>query len=166
MAWVLGDVRAKNATHIVTELSQAGAIFAQNHYNTEWGERTAFFNAVTAHLELNARTVTADRTEFFGRNGSHRQPAALKRKCLSGRVGAGLDPCGAIQLIFNLAEGQSSREIIFMLGAGQNKQEADALVQQYCDSAAAQACFSRCARQHWQQTLSVMQVSTFLLILQ
>ncbi len=49
---------------------------------------------------------------------------------MSGRVGAGLDPCGAIQLVFDLAEGQT-REIVFTLGAGKDRQEADTLVQRY-----------------------------------
>ena len=48
VAWVLGDLRTKNAMHVVTELSQNGAILAQNHYNTEFGDRTAFFDAATS----------------------------------------------------------------------------------------------------------------------
>ncbi len=59
-----------------------------------------------------------------------RKPAALIRKRLSGRVGAGLDPCGAILLAFDLAKGKSC-DIVFTLGAGLNKQEADALAERY-----------------------------------
>jgi cyclic beta-1,2-glucan synthetase len=158
VAWVLGDLRAKNAMHVVTEISQSGVLIAQNHYNTEFGERTAFFDAATSHLGLIARTVTGDRTEFLGRNGSYNQPAVLRRKQLSGRVGAGLDPCGAIQVTFALQEGQS-RDIIFTLGAGQNRQDADALAQRYHGAAAAQAALAS-IRQHWQRTLNVVQVAT------
>ena len=158
VAWVLGDLRSKNAMHVVTELSQSGALIAQNHYNTEFGERTAFFDAATSHLGLIARTVTGDRAEFLGRNGSYNQPTALRRKRLSGRVGAGLDPCGALQLTFDLSEGQS-RDIIFTLGAGQNRQDADALVERYHGAAAAQAALAT-IRQHWRQTLNAVQVAT------
>jgi cyclic beta-1,2-glucan synthetase len=158
VAWVLGDLRAKNAMHVVTELSSTGALLAQNHYNTEFGERTAFFNATTSHLELTARTVTGDRSEFLGRNGSARQPAALKRKRLSGRVGAGLDPCGAIQLTFELAAGQT-REIVFTLGAGQNKQEVEALIQRYQGKMAAQTALAA-VRQYWQHTLGMIRIVT------
>jgi cyclic beta-1,2-glucan synthetase len=158
VAWVLGDLRVKNAMHIVTELSQNGTLFAQNHYNTEFGGRTAFFDAATNHLGLNTRTVTGDRAEFLGRNRTLHQPAALKRKCLSGRVGAGLDPCGAIQLAFDLAEGQS-RDIIFILGAGRDRQDAEVLVQRYCGIAAAQIALAS-IRQYWQKTLNVVRVMT------
>jgi cyclic beta-1,2-glucan synthetase len=156
--WVLGDLRAKNAMYVVTELSQNGALLAQNHYNTEFGERTAFFDAATSHRDLNLRTSTCDRIEFLGRNGSLNQPACLKRKRLSGRVGAGLDPCGAIQLTFDLAEGET-REIIFTLGAGQNKQDADTLAQRYHDKGSAQEALTSIC-QHWQKTLGTIQVST------
>jgi cellobiose phosphorylase len=42
-----------------------------------------------------ARTVSADRTEFLGRNSTLRSPAAMTRSWLSGKVGAALDPCAA-----------------------------------------------------------------------
>src|SRR5438067_13892807 len=80
VSWVLGNLRDKNAMHVVTELTQTGAIIAQNHYNTEFGERTPFFDAVTSHLNLITRTVTGDRAEFLGRNGTLSDPNALKRK--------------------------------------------------------------------------------------
>ncbi|MDR3491405.1 MAG: glucoamylase family protein [Gammaproteobacteria bacterium] len=158
VAWVLGDLRVKNAMHIVTEHSESGALLAQNHYNTEFDERTAFFDAATTHLQLTARTVTGDRAEFIGRNKTLSLPAALARKCLSGRVGAGFDPCGAIQLAFNLAEGQS-REIVFTLGAGRNREEADTLIQRYCGVTAAKEALAS-VRQYWQRTVSVTRVET------
>ena len=71
VAWVLGDLRAKNAMHVVTELSQNGALLAQNHYNTEFGERTAFFDAATTSSRIELSVLSqADRAEFLGRNGT------------------------------------------------------------------------------------------------
>lgn len=48
----------------------------------------------------------------------------MTRTRLSGKVGAALDPCGAIQVNFDLAAGQE-REIIFKLGVGQNLEDAE-----------------------------------------
>ncbi len=158
VAWVLGDLRTKNAMHVITELSSSGALLAQNHYNTEFGERTAFFDAGTPVTGLNLRTFTGDRMEFIGRNCSQSQPAALERKRLSGRVGAGLDPCAAIQLTFDLAEGQT-REVIFTLGAGRNRQDAESLAQRYHGPIAAEAALST-VRNYWQRTLGTIHVTT------
>ncbi len=59
-AWVLGDLPSKNAMHVVTELSQSGALFAQNHYNTEFGERTAFFDASTSQFRINLHVLSPE----------------------------------------------------------------------------------------------------------
>ena len=97
--WVLGDLRPKSAMHVITETDpNSGALFARNPYNTEFRGRVAFFD-----VDEPTRTVTGSRTEFLGRNGMLRSPAAMLRTRLSGKVGAGLDPCAAIQVIFNLA---------------------------------------------------------------
>lgn len=158
VTWVLGDLRHKNAIHVITELSKNGALLAQNHYNTEFSGRTAFFDAATNSLDLNARTFTGDRAEFIGRNRTERQPMALEHKHLSGRVGAGLDPCAAIQLAFNLASGQS-RNIVFTLGLGQDKEEAIALAERYHNTVAFEAVLAS-VREYWQKTCNAMRVET------
>ena len=71
--WVLGDLRPKSAMHVITEIDpNSGALFARNPYNTEFADRTAFFDVDDA-----TRTVSGDRTEFLGRNGTLRSPAAM-----------------------------------------------------------------------------------------
>ena len=112
--WVLGDLRPKSAMHVITEIDPAsGALFARNAYNTEFADRIAFFDVDDA-----TRTVSGDRTEFLGRNGTLRNPAAMTRSQLSGKVGAALDPCAAIQVAFELADGEE-REIVFRLGVAE-----------------------------------------------
>ena len=113
--WVLGDLRHKTLLNVQTEVDlKTGALLARNSYNTEFADRIVF-------LDVNepTRTLTGDRKEFLGRNGTLAQPAALKRARLSGKAGAGLDPCGAMQVAFDLADGQE-REISFRLGAGRS----------------------------------------------
>jgi cyclic beta-1,2-glucan synthetase len=124
--WVLGELRDKSLMHVVTELDSAtGALFARNAYNTEFAGRVAFIDCSET-----ARTVTADRTEFLGRNGSAASPAALRRVRLSGRLGAGLDPCAAIQVPIALADGQT-KEVSFILGVGADEEQARQLVNRF-----------------------------------
>ncbi len=152
--WVLGDLRAKTAMHVVTEVDPAsGALLARNPYNTEFPDRTAFFNA-----DGETRTLTGDRTEFLGRNGTLESPAALSRTRLSGRVGAALDPCAAIQVSFDLADGQE-REIVFTLGVGQNAAAARQLANSFRGSAAARGALEA-VWQYWKHTLGAVQVET------
>ena len=77
--WVLGDLPAKSAMHVTTEISpQSGALYARNPYNPEFAEPVAFFD-----VDDPMRRVSGDRTEFLGRNGSLRDPAALRRGWMS-----------------------------------------------------------------------------------
>ncbi|MBA4416804.1 MAG: cyclic beta 1-2 glucan synthetase [Syntrophus sp. (in: bacteria)] len=152
--WVLGDLRSKSVMHVITEINpQSGALFARNPYNTEFGNRTAFFN-----VDDVTRTMTGDRTEFIGRNGTLAQPAAMARPRLSGRTGAALDPCGAIQAVFDLGDGEE-REIVFTLGAGQDADDAGNLALRFRGSAAAREALEA-VWQYWNHTLGAVQVET------
>jgi len=152
--WVLGDLRPKSSMHVITEIDpNSGALFARNPYNTEFRNRTAFFDVDDA-----TRTVTGSRTEFLGRNGSLRRPAAMMRTRLSGKVGAALDPCAAIQVSFDLAAGQE-REIVFRLGAGQDPDDAAKINNRFRGSSAASDALDG-VWQHWTHTLGAVSVET------
>jgi len=155
--WVLGDLRAKSGPHISTDVAaDSGALYARNPYSNDFGDWVAFFD-----VDANDRafaTITGDRTEFIGRNGSLRRPAALRRMRLSGRIGAGRDSCAAIQVPFELAPGQT-REIVFRLGMGRSADEAGQLVQRFRGGAAKSEALDA-VHSHWRQTLGAVQVST------
>jgi len=154
MEWVLGDLRPKSAMHVVTEMDpHSGAVFARNPYNTEFAGRVAFFD-----VDETTRTISGDRTEFTGRNGTLRSPAAMTSSRLSGKVGAGLDPCAAIQVPFELAGGQE-REIVFRLGVGRDADDAGNLVHRFRGSAAARGALEA-VWQYWKHTLGAVQVET------
>src|SRR5690606_30933621 len=87
--WVLGDLRHKSAMHIVTEADPAtGALFARNAYNADFPDRTAFFYVDAIAHNTGSISLSGDRTEFIGRNGSLQNPAAMSRTRLSGKLGA------------------------------------------------------------------------------
>ncbi|MBW8369460.1 MAG: cyclic beta 1-2 glucan synthetase [Thiobacillus sp.] len=151
---VLGEWRHANLMHIVTESdSQTGALFARNAYGRECAGRVVF-----AHVSERERSVSGNRTEFIGRNGSLASPAAMRRKRLSGRTGAGLDPCAAIQSRIELAAGQT-REIVFVFGAAGNADEARHFIQRFGGRASARQALEA-VWEHWNRTLGAVNVDT------
>ncbi|HKY47284.1 MAG TPA: glucoamylase family protein [Acidimicrobiia bacterium] len=126
--WVLGTTRSISTTEIVTERDEkTGALLARNPWNVDFGKRVAFADFGVG----DGVTSTCDRSEFLGRHRSVDQPAALQRnKGLSGAVGAGLDPCAAIQRSVVLAPHEEI-EVTFVLGQGQDLDEARALIERY-----------------------------------
>ena len=152
--WVLGEQRAKSLLHVITEIDpKSGAIFARNPYNGDFPRRIAFFDVDDPHC-----TITCDRTEFLGRNGLPGQPSAMKSARLSGRVGAGLDPCAAMQVQVDLADGEE-REIIFVLGVGRDEEEARGLVQRFRSPGPAHAARDA-IQEHWERILGAVSVET------
>jgi cellobiose phosphorylase len=152
--WVLGDLRQKSVLHVQTEVDlKTGALLARNYYNTEFPDRIVFLDVNEA-----MRTVTGDRKEFIGRNGNLSQPAALKRARLSGKVGAGLDPCGAVQVAFNLAEGQEW-ETSFRLGVGRNVTDAQNLIRRFRRADAGRVALEG-VWSYWDRTLGAVNVDT------
>ncbi|RFO97165.1 cyclic beta 1-2 glucan synthetase [Rhodoferax lacus] len=158
--WVLGDLPSKSAMHVGTEMEPgSGALLARNPYNPEFGDRMAFFDA-DGDTRGPGVTFSCDRREFLGRNGSVARPLALLRTGLSNRVGTGLDPCAAIQVPFELQDGQE-RVITFRLGAAGRRGLEDARlnVQQLREPMGAQGAL-QAVQAYWTQTLGAVQVQT------
>lgn len=152
--WVLGDMRSKNQMHVITEADPVtGALFAHNAYNREFENRVAFFDADEAN-----RMFTTDRMEFMGRNGTLHNPNGMNRAKLSGRTGAGLDPCAAIQVTFDMAD-EEEREIVFHLGCGRDMMDATELIKKYRLPSSSAASLAK-LKAYWERTLSAVQVST------
>ncbi|MEO6901683.1 MAG: glucoamylase family protein [Bacteroidia bacterium] len=152
--WVLGGDRSKTAMYMHTEVDpKTGALFANNPYSTEFPTRVAFFD-----VDYLNKTFTADRTEFIGRNGNLQSPEALKRTKLSGKIGMALDPCAAIQLQFELADGEE-QEFIFRLGASNDADEASELVKKFRGVGQAYESLEKIKR-YWNKTINALHVET------
>ena len=152
--WVLGEMRSKALMHVVTETdSKCGALLARNPYCIEFPDRIAFVD-----VHDSARSLTGDRTEFVGRNANLAKPAAMSRTRLSGKVGAGLDPCAALQVPFDLADGRE-REIVFTLGVGRDIEDVRQLVQRFRGSDNARHALEG-VWDFWNRTLGAVHVET------
>ncbi|PYM57202.1 MAG: hypothetical protein DMD79_20530, partial [Candidatus Rokuibacteriota bacterium] len=125
--WVLGVSRSVTAPCIVTEVDpDTGALLARNAWSADFGERVAF-----ADLGGRQTAWTGDRTEVLGRNGTLDHPALLERGHRpSGRVGAGLDPCAALQTLIEVPPG-GREEVVVLLGQTATLAEARALLTRY-----------------------------------
>ncbi|MGH2523503.1 MAG: GH36-type glycosyl hydrolase domain-containing protein, partial [Anaerolineales bacterium] len=176
--WVLGANRSLMQYFVTTERDEAsGAIFARNAYNPDFNPRVAFAACAVPGLapffvrdtsspgglrrERRAlRSFTADRNEFLGRNGSPARPAALDRGRLSGQVGAGLDPCAALQVRLELKPGEA-KEVVFLLGQTHTPEQARDLIGRYGDPAGQGplAAFEAVLAQ-WDRVLGAVQVET------
>jgi cellobiose phosphorylase len=152
--WVLSDLRHRSLLHVQTEVEiKSGALLARNYNNAEFPDRIVFLDVNDA-----TRTLTGDRKEFIGRNGTLSQPAALKRTRLSGRVGAGLDPCGAMQVAFDLGEGQE-HETSFRLGVGRNAADVHNLIWRFRRPDAVRLALEG-VWEYWNRTLGAVNVDT------
>src|SRR5437762_335471 len=151
---VLGVSRSVSAPHLVTELDAgSGALLARNPWNPEFAGRVAF-----ADLGGRQTAWTGDRTEFLGRNGTLDHPAALEHgRGLSGRVGAGLDPCAALQGTVELPPGGRAI-VVFLLGQAATAEEALALVTRY--RTADLDAILHAVTTRWDDTLGAVQVKT------
>ena len=152
--WVLGSSRSATAPYVVTEIDAAsGALLARSLWSGEFAGRIAF-----ADLGGRQNSYTGDRTDFLGRNGGPERPAALERgEPLSRRVGAGLDPCAALQTTVELRPGARA-EIVFFLGQSENRDEARKLLNRF-RSANLDDAFSHVTRR-WDDVLTAVQVKT------
>ncbi|MBN1523218.1 MAG: cyclic beta 1-2 glucan synthetase [Spirochaetales bacterium] len=151
---VLGDQRSRTQMHVRTGIDgSTGMLYASNFYNQEFSSRIMFLES-----SERMRTVSGDRTEFLGRNGSHANPSGMQMTRLSGRVGCGLDPAAAIRVPFQLEPGQE-KDVIFILGAGQNMDHARTLAQRHRTTLAAYRAREQ-VWEYWKHTLGAINVQT------
>jgi Cellobiose phosphorylase len=152
--WALGTSRAASAPWIVTTLEpDTQAILVRNPGNVDFGGRIAF-------LDLGGRQTawTADRTEFLGRNGAPDQPAGLHRgHRLRKAVGAGLDPCAALQTSFELAAGART-QVVVLLGEAEDAAAAADLIRR--GRSADHEATLRQVKSQWDDIQGAVQVRT------
>ncbi|MDZ7843617.1 MAG: protein ndvB, partial [Anaerolineales bacterium] len=154
LEWTLGERREMTQQHVVTEWEpRPGLILARNGYHPDYIERVAF-----ASITPDADSFTCDRTVFLGRNQGTENPAALERVELSGRVGAGLDPCAALQTKLELSPGETV-DVICVLGQGESENQAKTLARKYREVLSVNQAFEE-TKTYWDQILDQVQIET------
>jgi cyclic beta-1,2-glucan synthetase len=152
--WVMGTSRGATSPFLNSEIDGAtGAIMMRNPWNLSAGEQIAF-----ADMGGLQSSWTGDRREFLGTYGSLDAPnALLNGSNLSNRTGAGMDPCSVLQTQMKIKPGETI-EILILLGAGTNIQDAQSLITRYRDIDANDVLAS--VKAFWDQTLGQVQVKT------
>jgi cyclic beta-1,2-glucan synthetase len=152
--WVLGTVRDQAPMQVVCSHDPAsGAVLARNLWNTDFAAQVAF-----AATTPRPHSLTADRGEFLGRNGSLAAPAGLGRARFSGNIGPLVDPCAAIMVPLEIAPG-AEQEIVFLLGVAKDGLEAGQLLRRYSQPGFVEQAYSD-VRRMWDDILGTVQVRT------
>ena len=151
--WVLGSARERSRASVITEWDAGESTLLAYNPLSLHPERRALF---TATRPIGSRS--GDREEVFGAGGSRSRPAALGRVTLSGRVGSGLDPCGALQVPLTIAPGQTIA-CAFVLGEASSADEARALSRKYREPSAPTRMLGE-ARDLWRDVLGAVVVRT------
>ncbi len=152
--WVLGASNANTAPFIMTAIDAvSGAMLVRNPWKVHGDGQVAFLDMAGQQTSW-----TGDRREFLGTFGDLAAPLALSSGIpLSNRVGAGLDPCSALQTRIVLAPGET-REVTISLGAANSLSEAQALLAQYREVSVDAVLAS--VREHWNSVLNTVHVKT------
>ncbi|HUH27462.1 GH36-type glycosyl hydrolase domain-containing protein, partial [Gelidibacter sp.] len=152
---ILGNVRSKTNMHILSEHdTQNRALFFRNRYNYAFANRVAFFKIIG----INSYSYTTDRSKFIGRNRSLSNPQAMQHQDLRGRIGAGHDTCAGLQGKFELLAGEE-RELVFVIGNGENTEAALKLIQDFSDLTTVKQSFDE-VKTYWNEIVTTVQVQT------
>src|SRR5258708_6239161 len=127
---VLGSDPEETGMHVVTKWDlQSQSLFSRNSYNPEFCECITFATSTPTPASF-----TGDRAAFIGRNRSLRDPAAMQHVRLTGDIGAGLDPCAALQVVVEIDPGETA-EMTFLLGQADDEEKARVSADRFRDPA-------------------------------
>ena len=149
---VLGVNPSETAMHLVSALNHESTLTVRNPYNREFADRILFMDSSEEE-----RSVTGDRKEFFGL-GEIDSPECLKRKQLSGTVGAGFNPCAAMQMKIEV-KANETKEVVLLLGMASDSESVSEIVKKWKSPEAAKGAL-REAIAFWTDKLQIIQVET------
>ena len=151
--WLLGAVHGDPAPLRVAEYDPAAhALLAQNPWNEEFRERTAFLTC-----SLAPHSLTTSRSDFLGRDNDARRPEGLLNSGLGGQMQAvGADCCAAYQVHLDIPAGETA-EVVFVLGQADSRAHAHVLARRWQNPVTVDAALQACG-EHWRARLEAVQV--------
>jgi len=149
---VLGVSDQVTAMHIKTSLNESGVLCIENPYNEEFPGKICFMD-----ISISERSVTGNRKEFFGA-GNMSSPESLENEALSGTMGIGLDPCGAIQVKVTLKPNEK-KDIIFLLGMASQIEEVNEITKKFTIAENARESLNE-VKAFWKNKLAIVKVDT------
>jgi cyclic beta-1,2-glucan synthetase len=155
---VMGVLPSDTCRTVVTEIDgEMRAVLARNHVGGEFADAIAF--AAPLYTGALPARFSGDREAFIGVGGNPSRPAAVTSgDGLDGRVGAGLDPCLAVQVTVE-APPETIVECDFLLGEAPFPEAVARLVSRYRVRNAIAAALEE-VQLFWKRTLSAVQVQT------
>ena len=153
--WVLGQWRHANLMHVVTAIDPTtGALFAAQRVQPRVRRKARLPQRQRHGPHLHRKSHGIPRPQrHAGQSGRH-APGATVRP--DGR--RAWTPARALQVPFDLADGQE-RELVFVLGAGQDAEEAHQLVRRFGGPASARLALES-VWEFWKRTLGVVYAET------
>ncbi len=151
---VLGTSEQVTQQFIKTEFQEVNEILMfKNSYNSDFPNRVVFMSSSEKIV-----SYTGDREEFIGQKNNLSNPIALKREGLSNNVGAGFDPCGAIQVNVILEPNQE-KSLVFLFGQSTEIEEVNYIGKKYRSIKKCNNSLSE-VKEYWQKVLGIIKVKT------
>lgn len=149
---VLGTTKQDSAMHLITDMSNDGILTVRNGYNQMFANQVLFMD--TSEKE---RCYTGNRNTFLGMGGLA-SPDELKRTRLSNSVGAGLDPCAALQVNVFMEPGEEI-QLVFTMGVADRLDHVLENANPYKTVEQVHLALEA-VKAFWQEKLGVVQVNT------
>lgn len=133
--------------------SGEGYLSFRNSYNSDFPNRIAFMSTSESVV-----SYTGDREEFIGQESNLSSPAALRREGLSNNIGAGFEPCGALQISIKLEPNQE-KSLVFLFGHCEEIDEVKEIVKKYRSTKKSSRALGE-VKEYWKTILGTIKVKT------
>ena len=149
---VLGQNRTETAMHLFTDITKEGVLTAQNGYHPYLNKQVLIMD--TSVVE---KTYTGNRSNFLGAGGKE-SPDELLAEKLSNTIGAGFDPCMAIQVEVKVPA-KDTVQLVCLLGLSDEPKDIETIINKYCSVESALQVLEE-AKEYWNEKLTRIQIKT------